>query len=349
MTTYKHATEEKLNEIREACERSGQSSIIALAGVPGTGKSRLALITAQRMASQPEMVREIQFHPSYSYEEFIEGMRIDSGGGVAPKPGVFLEWNQKAWDDPDHTYVLLIEELTRTDISAVLGELMTYVEDRTRRFTTVYSRREVSVAAKLLIITTFNPTDRSAIEVDAALLRRLRIIQCPPSVDQLAEMLEGVLDAKVITALQQVFTACKAEFGEAEYEDSMPFGHGIFAGITAEAPDLHRLWVERVRFILRRPLLAPHKFTEVIEKNYPWKDKNYRTPGTSTGPAAPAAGAATPGAGGAASATAPTAPAAGGTSEAAASPGAASGPQVSQQAGGVHAADEGGGAEPSAT
>lgn len=293
-TTYKKATEEKLAEILEACERSGESSIIALAGVPGTGKSRLALIAAQRLASQPEMVREIQFHPSYSYEEFIEGMRIDHGGGVAPKSGIFLEWNQKALDDANHTYVLLIEELTRADISAVLGELMTYVEDRSRRFTTVYSRREVSVAPKLRIITTFNPTDRSAIEVDAALLRRLRIIRCPPSVEQLAEMLDGVLDSAVIEALQNIFKACETEFGKEEYEDSMPFGHGIFAGVKAEAPDLHRLWVERLRYILRRPLVEPHKFTKVIEDNYPWRAKDYITPGAAAAPAATASPAGVP-------------------------------------------------------
>lgn len=275
MTFYGQATEEKLTEIVETCRRSGGSSIIALAGVPGTGKSMMASIAAQRLASQPEMVREIQFHPSYSYEEFIEGMRIDNKGGVDVKPGIFMEWNQRALDDSEHWYVLLIEELTRANVSAVLGELITYIENRDRGFTTIYKRRQVKVAEKLIVLATYNPTDRSAIEVDAALLRRLRVIPCPPSTEQLAEMLEGILDPHVITALQNIFDACRAEFPN-DYEQLMPFGHGIFAGIKSEYPDLHRLWVERIRYILRRPLVAPDKFTDVIEKNYPWKDDKFQ-------------------------------------------------------------------------
>jgi 5-methylcytosine-specific restriction protein B len=275
MTSSRKATEEKLTEIVETCRRSGGSSIIALAGVPGTGKSMMALRAAQRLASQLEMVREIQFHPSYSYEEFIEGMRIDNKGGVNVKPGIFLEWNQRALEDPDNSYVLLIEELTRANLSSVLGELMTYIENRDRSFTTVYKRRQVRVAENIILLATYNPTDRSAIEVDSALLRRLRIIPCPPSTEQLAEMLDGKLSQQVISAMQNIFNSCLAEFPD-DYDQFMPFGHGIFAGVTNEHPDLHRLWIERIRYILRRPLIAPHKFTNIIEKHYPWKDDKFR-------------------------------------------------------------------------
>lgn len=91
-------------------------------------------------------------------------------------PGLFTEWNDLALDDPSLTWVLLIEELTRANISAVLGELMTFVEDRSRPFTTVYSRRPIKVAENLILLSTYNPTDRSALEVDSALLRRLRVL-----------------------------------------------------------------------------------------------------------------------------------------------------------------------------
>src|ERR1700722_8223899 len=122
MTDYGKATEQKIDEVLDACERSGKRSIIALAGVPGTGKSFIASIAAQRFTHEPTLVREIQFHQSFSYEEFIEGMRIDITGGVSVSPGVFLDWNRCALDDPRQRYVLLVEELTRANISAVLGE-----------------------------------------------------------------------------------------------------------------------------------------------------------------------------------------------------------------------------------
>jgi 5-methylcytosine-specific restriction protein B len=275
MTDYGRTTEAKLSEISDTCRRAGGNSIVALAGVPGTGKSMMASIAAQRHATQPEMVRVIQFHPSYSYEEFIEGMRIADNGSVRPEPGILLEWNQKALDDEDNQYVLLIDELTRANVSSVLGELMTYVEYRDKMFTTIYSRRLVNIAENLLILATYNPTDRSAIEVDAALIRRLRIIQCPPSEDQLHDMLAEKLPRDVVAALQGLFRAARQRFPE-EFDAFMPFGHGIFSGVTNEQPDLYRLWLERLQYFLRRPLAEPHKFADVIEQNYPWKEQAFR-------------------------------------------------------------------------
>jgi 5-methylcytosine-specific restriction protein B len=275
MTDYGPATEQKIKEVIDACERSGQRSIIALAGVPGTGKTFMASIAAQRFTDEPTLVREVQFHQSFSYEEFIEGMRIDNSGAVTVKPGVFLEWNDRAADDPDRRYVLLVEELTRANLSAVLGELMTYIEHRERPFLTIYSRRPVRVADNLTVLATYNPTDRSAIEIDGALLRRLRIIDFPPSTEQLSEMLtKNKVSEKVIGQLQKIFTDCQAKFSK-HYEHLMPFGHGIFADIQQQTPDLHRLWIERIRHILRRPLMEPHMFTDVIEQAYPWKDEAF--------------------------------------------------------------------------
>jgi 5-methylcytosine-specific restriction endonuclease McrBC GTP-binding regulatory subunit McrB len=278
MTNYGPATEQKIDEVLDACNRSGNSSIIALAGVPGTGKSYIATIAAQRFTDEPTLVREIQFHQSFSYEEFIEGMRIDNRGEGIVKPGIFLEWNDRAADDPDHRYVLLIEELTRANLSAVLGELMTYIEHRERPFLTVYSRRPVRIAENLTVIATYNPTDRSAIEIDGALLRRLRIIEFRPSLDQLAEMLnKKSIDQKVINQLQKIFTECESKFPQ-QYEHLMPFGHGIFADVSQETPDLYRLWIERIRHMLRRPLIEPHMFTEVIEGTYPWRNTEFVLP-----------------------------------------------------------------------
>jgi 5-methylcytosine-specific restriction endonuclease McrBC GTP-binding regulatory subunit McrB len=276
MTNYGAATNAKIDEVAEACKLYGKRAIVALAGVPGTGKSFIASIAAQKVASDPLLVRETQFHQSYSYEEFIEGMRIDDEGAVAVVPGVFLEWNDLANDDPGHTYVLLVEELTRANLPSVLGELMTYLEHRDRPFTTVYSRRPVKVAPNLVILATYNPTDRTALELDSALIRRLRIIRFLPNTDQLGEMLKG-LKPEVVAKLKAIFDTCKKEFPD-DYEHRMPFGHGIFADVNAEKPDLYRLWVERIEHLLRRPLVEPHEFADVIASAYPWRDPAYATP-----------------------------------------------------------------------
>ena len=278
MSTPDKSTDEKIEEVLETCRSYGTSSIIALAGVPGTGKSHIGSIAAQRLASELLLVREVQFHPSFTYEEFIEGLRIDHTGAVTVFPGAFLEWNDQAHDDPDHHYVLLIEELTRANVSAALGELLTYVEHRDRQFLTIYSRRPVKVAGNLTVIATYNPTDRSAIDMDAALLRRLRVITFPPSLQQLREMLQSRgLGANVIDKLRDMFERVKERHAD-DYEHLMPFGHGLFAEIRQESPDLNRLWEERLRHFLYRPLIEPHPFAASIEDNYPWRKPDFIVP-----------------------------------------------------------------------
>ena len=158
-------------------------------------------------------------------------MRIDETAGVNVVPGIFLEWNERALDDEDKRYVLLIEELTRANLPAVLGELMTYLEHRDRPFVTLYSRKPVQIARNITILVTYNPTDRSAIELDSALIRRLRIIRCPPSIEQLGEMLSKTdIEDKVVEKLQEIFKTCERKFPD-QYENLMPFGHGIFSDV----------------------------------------------------------------------------------------------------------------------
>jgi len=271
-TNYGAATEAKIAEVLDACERYGRNSIIALSGVPGTGKSFIASIAAQRFASNPLMVREIQFHPTYSYEEFLEGYRANAAGGFSVEKGSFLEWNDLALDDSGQKYLLLIEELTRANLPSVLGELMTYIEHRDRQFAVPYSRRPVRIAENLTVLATLNPRDRSALDMDEAIIRRLRLLSFPPDTEQLVEMLAPArLPPAVVERLVNIFQQCEAEH-EDDYETLMPFGHGIFAGIAAEMPDLDHLWKHRIKPLLEPPGRRPHPFRDTIAANYPWKD-----------------------------------------------------------------------------
>ena len=272
--SYGAATDVKIAAVVETAKRYGASSIIALAGVPGTGKSFVGRIAVQRIADEPTRVREIQFHPSMTYEEFMEGLRIGPDGEIKTEPGLFLEWNQFALDNPELTWVLLIEELSRANVPAVIGELMTFVEDRTRSFTLLYSRRPVKVASNLVIVTTYNPTDRSALDIDNALLRRLRIISFPPDTGQLRNMLGHRVSPAALDRMVKVFTDVLAAH-PMDFEHMMPFGHGIFSEVRSERPDLHDLWQSRIRHMLRRPLMQPHPFTDAIERAYPWREPTH--------------------------------------------------------------------------
>ena len=275
--TYGTTTKSRIAEVVKTCRTYGQSSIIALAGVPGTGKSYIARAAAQELASTLEMVAEVQFHPSYSYEEFIEGFRPNSVGGFGLQHGIFLEWNYQSINDPGKTYVLLIEELTRANLPAVLGELLTYVEYRSDSFRTLYSKKLTKVSKELIILATYNPLDRSALELDNAILRRLRVITFPPDVDQLGEMEAAKsLPAHVVQKLTRIFTACKEKYGD-DYSALMPFGHGVFAEVRAEAPDLYNLWHQRIEHMLKPPGRSPHTFWPTISANYPWRSSPTHT------------------------------------------------------------------------
>ncbi|HSE15995.1 MAG TPA: AAA family ATPase [Pyrinomonadaceae bacterium] len=273
---YGSATENKIDEVLSACLNHGGESIVVLSGVAGTGKTLISLVAAQRLCGHPLFVRQIQFHPSYTYEDFVEGLRPTSAGAFQTKAGVFLELNTQAQHDINNRYCLLIEEFSRANVPAVLGELMTYIEYRDRVFYTPLSEIPLRVAPNLTILATMNPRDRSALEIDDALIRRLRIISCPPDTGQLREMLARSLTGseqakeQIILGLVRLFEECERRH-KATYHDLMPFGHGIFAGVRT-ADDLRMLWKERIRFLLKRPLVLPHPFYDTIEELYVWKD-----------------------------------------------------------------------------
>lgn len=272
------ATEAKVDEVVDTCQKYGADSIVVLSGVPGTGKSHVAYAAARKVAGHAAFVREVQFHPSYTYEDFVEGLKPRSAGGFAPEDGVFVEWSRQASADSENDYVLLIEELSRAPLTTVLGELMTYLEHRERQFTLPISHDLMRIAPNLILIATMNPRDRSALEVDDALIRRLRIIDCPPDTDQLAEMLTASLSGgavhapgkDILDALVNLFVECEARHPDT-YTVEMPFGHGMFNGVR-DADDLRALWHQRIKHMLRRPLVLPHPFTETITELYPWRD-----------------------------------------------------------------------------
>lgn len=261
-------TELATDRVVAAMKHHGNHAIVALAGPPGTGKTHVANLAATKYAGNDKFVRHIQFHPSFSYEEFVEGFRLGKGGSTELAPGRFAEWNDRANDDPDNRYVLLIDELTRANLPAVLGEVLTGIEHRNMPIDALYSGLPSKVAPNLVVLATFNPIDRSALELDAAILRRMRILKFGPDAAQLDEMIGGKLSAGTKLALRKLFEACKEAHPD-DYEDAMPFGHGIFAAVEREA-DLGPLWAEVIQPLLRRPGLPPHAFSGTIRDNYPW-------------------------------------------------------------------------------
>jgi hypothetical protein len=229
-----------------AVREFGNRKVIVLSGLPGTGKSRIVRIVADHLTDgDPLRLKHIQFHASTTYEDFVEGFvpRPD-GQGFERRDKTLRVINQRALDDPSRIYVLLIEEFTRANVHSVLGELLTFIEHRSQRFTLPLSQDEVSIAPNLVVLATMNPRDRSAMTLDDALSRRMHRIHVPPSVQSLREMLDGHLAASDLAALSTWF---------ATHVGILPFGHGVFAGATSREA-LRNTWVGSVVPLLADPL-----------------------------------------------------------------------------------------------
>jgi hypothetical protein len=156
---------------------------VVLAGPPGTGKTWVAKHIAQYLTQNDEdRFRTVQFHPSYGYEEFMEGIRpIAEGGAISfePRRGIVLDVVDKMGtsDDP---FVLIIDEMNRANLPRVFGELMYLMEYRSEEIQLQYSPA-FSLPRNLFFIGTMNTADRSIRSIDAALRRRFEIFECLPS------------------------------------------------------------------------------------------------------------------------------------------------------------------------
>jgi hypothetical protein len=227
---------------------------IVLTGPPGTSKTWYASRIAAKMAGSIDRVCTLQFHPSFSYDDFVEGyipssasQRSIDGALFEIKSKIFLQLCDQARQTPDQNYVIVIDEINRGDVSRVFGELVTYLEPayREAQFTLAYSGKRTSIPNNIIMIGTMNPYDRSITEMDDALERRFQRVYLPPDPALLAKVLkeagaEGPLMEKVFKFFQK-----------ANELSPHGFGHTYFVGIKREE-DLVRLWNHMLRFIFEK-------------------------------------------------------------------------------------------------
>lgn len=224
-----------LKKTVESANKFGKSKIICLSGLPGTGKSRLAKLAADELTDgDPYRVVEIQFHEGTGYEDFVEGFvpRPDGSGFMRVDKTLRMICRRAASDPQNRQYVLVIEEFTRANAHAVLGELLTYIEHRERRFRYAISQEEATIPVNLVVIATMNPRDRSAVQLDAAVRRRLHYVDVPPSAKALESMLRGKISLTSLADLVAWYS---------KWHTRLPFGHGVFSQVMDE-DSLDSVW-----------------------------------------------------------------------------------------------------------
>ena len=179
-------SKEDYNELVETLKH--QKNII-LCGAPGVGKTYAATKLAYSVMGEQadERVMQVQFHQSYSYEDFIMGYRPVESGGFEIRTGAFYDFCQKAKEDSENDYFFIIDEINRGNLSRIFGELFMLIENSKRGnidLPLLYRPEErFTVPKNLYIIGMMNTADRSLAMLDYALRRRFAFFTMKPGFD----------------------------------------------------------------------------------------------------------------------------------------------------------------------
>jgi len=182
-------SEAQLKSVVDAARRKKN---IILQGPPGVGKTFVSKRLAYLLMGEkdPSRVEFVQFHQSYSYEDFVQGWRPNSDGGFNLKSGSFYEFCKKARADLSRPHVFIIDEINRGNLSKIFGELLMLIESDKRGLENAikltYSESEAdrfSVPENVHIIGLMNTADRSLAIVDYALRRRFAFFNLAPQLD----------------------------------------------------------------------------------------------------------------------------------------------------------------------
>lgn len=271
-------------EAEELIELLEYKNNIILQGPPGVGKTfigkRLAYLHSGVKDSSKVIM--VQFHQSYSYEDFVRGFRPSGNGSFELKDGIFYDLCKEAAKEPDKNFYLIIDEINRGNLSKIFGELLMLIEKDKRGaeygITMTYTKPQEEkffVPKNLYIIGTMNTADRSLALVDYALRRRFSFVDMEPAFNKTSfrEFLisSGVSEEFTLKIIDTMnILNDEIEKDDIELGKGYKVGHSYFCNI--DNLEEQQKWYERIIKFEIKPLLEQYwfdnmeKVSELIER-----------------------------------------------------------------------------------
>jgi 5-methylcytosine-specific restriction protein B len=251
-------------EVLQAIEDRGERNLLFF-GPPATGKTWYAQRIARKLVgNDTSRLTVLQFHPAYSYDDFVEGYspKLDANKGMvayAPEKKHFLKMCEAAKESPEQRFVIVIDEISRGDPSRIFGDLLTYIEPTYRNvtFTLSYSGEKARIPDNLIIVGTVNPYDRSVAEMDDAFVRRFHMIEFRGDQNKLRLKLEeDGASSDLVNRILHFYSTVSAALPNG-------FGQAHFYGCSNREDVLAR-WNGRLKFLVSRALtLEPDRMEDI--------------------------------------------------------------------------------------
>lgn len=236
---------------------------VILQGAPGVGKTFAAKRLAYSIMGQKDTSRVamVQFHQSYSYEDFIQGYR-PSKDGFELENGTFYKFCKEAEEDNERPYFFIIDEINRGNLSKILGELMMLIEKdkRGEKIKLLYSNEWFTVPQNVRIIGMMNTTDRSLALMDYALRRRFAFFDFAPAFS--SEGFKNYLAEKNSQKLESLITAVESLNNTISSDESLGDGFRIGHSYFCTDGEITDEWLKSVVEYEVIPLIKEYWFDE---------------------------------------------------------------------------------------
>lgn len=236
---------------------------VILQGAPGVGKTFAAKRLAYSIMGQKDTSRVamVQFHQSYSYEDFIQGYR-PSKDGFELENGTFYKFCKEAEEDNERPYFFIIDEINRGNLSKILGELMMLIEKdkRGEKIKLLYSNEWFTVPQNVRIIGMMNTADRSLALMDYALRRRFAFFDFAPAFS--SEGFKNYLAEKNSQKLESLITAVESLNSTISSDESLGDGFRIGHSYFCTDGEITDEWLKSVVEYEVIPLIKEYWFDE---------------------------------------------------------------------------------------